>query len=83
MPNHLHWLMELNDRCSLSEVVGAIKSVSAHRIGHSLWQQGFHDHALRKEENILHVARYVVANPLRSGLVARLGDYPYWDAMWL
>ena len=29
------------------------------------------------------VARYIVANPLRAGLVERVGDYPYWDAVWL
>jgi len=28
-------------------------------------------------------ARYIVANPLRAGLVERLGDYPLWDAVWL
>jgi hypothetical protein len=29
------------------------------------------------------VARYIVANPLRAGLVEHLGDYPLWDAVWL
>ena len=23
------------------------------------------------------------ANPLRAGLVTRIGDYPHWDAIWL
>lgn len=48
-----------------------------------LWQKGFHDHALRKEEEILATARYIVANPLRAGLTRRIGDYPLWDAGWL
>jgi REP element-mobilizing transposase RayT len=47
------------------------------------WEPGFHDHALRREEDLLGVARYIVANPLRAGLVRRLGDYPYWNAVWL
>jgi hypothetical protein len=29
------------------------------------------------------MARYVVANPLRAGLVQKLGDYPLWDAIWV
>ena len=29
------------------------------------------------------LARYVVANPLRAGLVEKLGDYPLWDAVWV
>ncbi|RUQ45382.1 transposase, partial [Corynebacterium pseudodiphtheriticum] len=24
-----------------------------------------------------------VANPLRAGLVKRIGDYPLWDAIWI
>jgi hypothetical protein len=38
---------------------------------------------LRREEDVLSVARYIVVNPLRAGLVARVGDYPLWDAVWL
>ncbi len=41
------------------------------------------DHALRKDEDLVHLARYVVANPVRAGLVERLGDYPLWDAQWV
>jgi putative transposase len=83
MPDHLHWLFALGDRLPLSRVVGAVKSLSAHRIGHRIWQTGFHDHALRREEDVLGTARYVVANPLRAGLVRSLRDYPHWDAVWL
>jgi len=83
MPDHLHWLMQLGTTGSLSQVVGAIKAVTAHRIGKRIWQDGFHDHALRQEEDLAGVARYIVANPLRAGLVERLGDYPHWDAVWL
>ena len=83
MPDHLHWLMELRGKASLSQVVGAVKSVSAHRLDRALWQRGFHDHALRREEDLPAVARYVVANPLLKGLVTRIGEYPHWDAIWL
>jgi hypothetical protein len=38
---------------------------------------------LRQDEDVARVARYVVANPLRAGLVKRIGDYPLWDAAWL
>ena len=45
--------------------------------------QGYHEHALRDEQQLLVTARYLVANPLRAGLVTRLGDYPFWNAIWL
>jgi REP element-mobilizing transposase RayT len=83
MPDHLHWLLQLSSGATLSQVVGAVKAVSARRFGGRIWQAGFHDHALRRDEDLAAVARYVVANPLRAGLVARIGEYPHWDAVWL
>ncbi|MBC8651623.1 transposase [Pseudomonas sp. MTM4] len=82
MPDHLHWLLELRQE-SLSRLVGRVKSISARHIGGRIWQDGFHDRALRKDEDLQAMARYVVANPLRAGLVERIGDYPHWDAVWL
>ena len=49
----------------------------------TVWQTGFHDHALRNNENMQDIARYVIANPLRAGLVRQIGDYALWDAAWL
>ena len=89
MPDHLHWLMQLKENASLSQIVKNIKSCSALEINRylgrqgSVWQSGFHDHALRNEEDIQGVARYIVANPLRSGIVQKIGEYPLWDAVWL
>ncbi len=48
-----------------------------------MWQKGFHDHAIREEEDLRAVARYVVANPVRAGLVQSVRDYPHWDARWV
>lgn len=89
MPDHFHWLMRLDAPVPLSSVVKALKGRTARRLGPLLgedgkvWQPGFHDRALRRESELLPTARYVVANPLRAGLVRRLGDYPHWDAVWL
>ncbi|NEV65048.1 REP-associated tyrosine transposase [Thiorhodococcus minor] len=82
MPDHLHWRLTLSDT-RLQDVVGSMKSVVAHRIGGRIWQPGYHDHAIRQEEDLRAVARYIVANPLRAGLADRIGDYPHWDAVWL
>lgn len=83
MPDHLHWLLELIDDASLANVIKCIKSESAKKVGHPIWQSGYYDHAVRKEEDIQAVARYIVANPIRAGLVNKVGDYPHWDAIWL
>jgi REP element-mobilizing transposase RayT len=49
----------------------------------SPWDRGFHDHALRSDEDVRKVARYIVANPIRAGLADNVLGYPYWNAVWL
>lgn len=90
MPDHLHWLMELPESVTLSRLMQSFKSYTAREInrrcrtpGKRIWQPGYHDHALRDEEALVDAARYIVANPLRAGLVPRLADYSLWDAIWL
>ena len=89
MPDHWHGLIELNSDIRLESVVASMKGRVARSVNRAMnrkgmvWMPGFHDHALRREEDLLHLARYVVANPRRAGLVARTMDYPYWDAVWL
>jgi len=83
MPDHLHWLFHLGKKRSLSRVVGVVKAFSARTIGQPVWQAGFHDHVVRRDQDLRRLARYVVGNPLRAGLVEAIGDYPHWDAVWL
>ncbi len=87
MPDHFHWLIELGP-VQLHALMRRVKSrstlaINTHQCRHGrLWQKGFHDRALRREEDVQAVARYVVMNPKRAGLVGRIGDYPHWDAIW-
>ncbi len=83
MPDHLHWLMQLGEQVDLGRCVQGVKSLVSRELGQSIWQPGFHDRAMRKDEDLQALARYIVTNPLRAGLVKRVGDYPHWDAMWL
>lgn len=83
MPDHVHWLLRLLGTVSLGEAVRRLKAKVSLTQGHPVWQHGFHDHALRRDEDLVSVARYVVANPVRAGLVRHIGDYPHWDAVWL
>ena len=89
MPDHFHALLSLGGAVSLGEAMNRLKGRSARAVNArfsrtgSFWQRSFHDHALRTEEDRLEIARYVVTNPLRAGIVERLGDYPHWDSVWL
>ncbi|MDG4867866.1 transposase [Guyparkeria sp. 1SP6A2] len=83
MPDHLHWLFRLQRGSDLSGLVGGFKGRSSRAIPLLRWQRGFHDHAVRHHEELRRLARYIVANPVRAGLVGRVGEYPHWDAVWL
>lgn len=88
IPDHWHGLVRLSGTDRLSDVVGAAKGRSAHAIrdlvdGKRVWADGFHDRALRLEDDVLIAARYIITNPVRAGLVSRVHDYSYWDAVWL
>ena len=95
MPDHIHWLFALQNDCSLAKVIQSVKGRSANQVNkirysrggivtkQALWQDGYHDHAVRKEEDLQQIARYIVANPLRAGLVDKITNYPLWDAIWL
>ena len=89
MPDHWHGLLQLKEGECLQRQVLLIKSHTAKasnraqsRTG-SVWARAFHDRALRRDEDLFKAARYLVANPVRAGLVSRVADYPYWDAIWL
>ncbi len=83
MPDHIHWLLQIEEAGDLSVAARLYKTKVSMHLGQSVWQRGFHDHALRDDEDIRSIARYIVANPLRAGLVKSVGDYPHWDALWL
>jgi REP element-mobilizing transposase RayT len=89
MPDHLHWLLQLGHRFSLSQVVAVTKRWSAEQVNKelsrtgALWQPGFHDHAVRAEEDLRALARYVIQNPVRAGLATSVRQYPHWDAVWV
>jgi REP element-mobilizing transposase RayT len=88
MPDHFHWLVELRNS-ALEDLALRVKSHTARNVNKALgrsgkfWQRGFHDRAIRYEEDLQSVARYIVANPVRAGLVRRVQDYPLWDALWV
>ena len=88
MPDHVHWLVELKTG-TLGNLMRRFKARSSYALRRAgvesdqIWQSGYQDRALRQEEDVRRVARYIVANPLRAGLVTSIRNYPHWDAVWL
>ena len=87
MPDHWHALVVLGTKRALSTSMQHAKGASSREIArrfgvHPLWQQGFHDRAVRDDEDLRAAARYVVANPLRAGLVDAIERYRFWHSAW-
>jgi REP element-mobilizing transposase RayT len=87
MPDHLHLVAGLK-KGSLAQLIHSFKSYTAHEINKflqrhgPLWQRQYHDHAIRKDEDLNEIVFYTLNNPVRAGLVKDFHDYPHWYCMW-
>ena len=92
LPDHLHavWTLPAEDadfssRWSLikrgfSLAVGGGERRSLSRVGkgeRGVWQRRFWEHAIRDGRDYAAHVDYVHFNPVRHGLVSRVGDWPY------
>jgi len=82
MPDHLHLLIEAQSESSdCKRFIARAKQYSGYYYskhhGGILWQRYGYEHVLRDDEVTLVVARYIVKNPLRAGLVERVEDYSF------
>ena len=42
-----------------------------------LWQDSYYDRVVRAEEDLGGIARYIIENPVRAGLVKSPLEYPF------
>jgi len=86
MPNHVHALVSVmkDEVASLAEVIGAWKSVSAHRVNAclgrkgALWQEDYFDRLVRNGQHFANCVRYVRRNPEKARL--REGAFTHWES---
>jgi REP element-mobilizing transposase RayT len=84
MPDHVHFFCgALADAKELPVFIRDWKRWTARKaekltgIPSPLWQREFFDHVLRSRHSHEAKWRYVRENPVRAGLVANAGDWPY------
>lgn len=82
MPDHVHCLVSgARADASLRDFVSMWKQRTGftwhQRNGGRLWQKGYYEHVLRSDESHFGIARYIIENPIRAGLVADVRDYPW------
>jgi len=85
MPDHLHLLLVGDETSSLKSFVKIFKQRSGfcfrRQFNIPLWQPSYYDHVLRREESLKKVARYILENPVRKGLVTDFKEYPFLGSM--
>jgi putative transposase len=81
MPDHVHLLISGSETAYVPGFMKRFKQLTGFecRKRHSrpLWQKSYHDHVLRREEDVEEVARYIFENPVRAGLVASASAYDF------
>ena len=82
MPDHVHILMSPSRTCDVPTFVGQFKNLAQRRawtlgVRGAFWQQSFHDRALRREDDVATVVRYILDNPVRAGLVRSSCEYAF------
>lgn len=84
MPDHIHAVLQLGNKQSLSNLVYSLKRFTANQINvhlsrtGPLWQENYYDHAIRRDESLNEIIQYCYENPVRKGLVKQPKDYPHW-----
>src|SRR5438093_8276198 len=76
MPDHLHALIGVDGRDSLSQLIRDYKRITAKMRG-IRWQRNFFDHRLRHDESLAEKFAYICQNPVRAGLIWNEHDWPY------
>jgi len=82
MPDHVHLLVEgMADMSDCLRFIRKAKQYSGYyysrETGQRLWQRYGYERVLRNEESTRDVARYILENPIRAGLVEKAEDYPF------
>ena len=85
MPDHVHLLLVArSENSDFRRLMNTRKQKTGYgymrRTGERLWQQGYYERVLRKDAQRLDVIDYLIANPLRAGLVRDIHDYPFWGS---
>jgi putative transposase len=82
MPDHVHILVRgLTATSNCRTFIRAAKQYSGyfftHEMGYRLWQRYGYERVIRDDMEMAFTIGYIVANPVRAGLVGHPLDYPF------
>lgn len=75
MPNHIHMLISIispdmdggmkASRPTLHTIIRSLKTMVTKQIGYYIWQDSYHDHIIRNEQEYRKTWEYIDTNPLK------------------
>jgi putative transposase len=83
MPDHAHLLITVDGSMSIEKAVQFIKGgfscrlAKEHGYKGEVWQRGFSEVRVGDRESYLQHREYIAQNPVKRGLVASAGEFPY------
>ena len=86
LPDHFHWLvrprMEVSNFTSLMHSFKRnytlnLKRARGIRRSIQFWQEGFWDHVIRNQKDLINHIEYIRWNPIKHGHVRRPEEWPY------
>ncbi len=78
MPDHVHVLLNLGPRLSVSQLVAKTKAAVTRQLHDLHWQLNFFEHRLRSCGNTESFALYIFMNPYNAGLSSLDEIWPGW-----
>jgi REP element-mobilizing transposase RayT len=88
MPNHVHTLLTPRTGWELGKIAHSWKSFTAHEANKILnragefWQTEPFDRYIRNDQHFRRAMAYIENNPVKAGLCATPGDWPWSSARW-
>jgi len=86
MPTHFHALLVPNGKYNISQIMHSIKRSSSRlltlggkKLG-SIWLPSFYEHVIRNKKDFNEKFKYLLANPVKAGLVAKPEEYQFSSA---
>ena len=86
MPDHVHLVIAVPPGLAVGRVMRLIKGRFSNRYNRisrsqgSLWQERYHERALRSEHELVVAIEYVHANPIKAGLASQAESFPWSSA---
>jgi putative transposase len=83
MPDHVHLLLTVNEGMTIEKAMQLVKGRFSYRLkkefsfAGEVWQRAYSESRADSEDSFVKHREYIALNPVKAGLAAKPGEYPY------